>query len=806
MQVQSALYNGHEIVKTIHAPVVVHDLEDTLELAKQKLDAVIVKDFYKKFYNSLEVMEFESAQNNTTAKLPILKLGEYEMWMIRIKQYFQVQDYALWEVIENGNSWVSVPETSQEGSTSVTKMIVPVTAEEKICKKNDVKARSLLLMALPNEHQLTFTTKKTQKALLKQQYENFNASSSESLDSIFNILQKIVSRLTILGVVIIPEDLNSKFFRSLPPGWNTHVVVWMNKADIETLSIDDFTSSTNNVNTANPDVSIVSTNVNTASLKDTTTLSDATVYAFLANQPKGSQLVHEYLKQIHDDDLEEMDLKWQLALLSMRARKFYQRTGRKITINGSDTVGFDKINVECYNCHKMGHFARKCRAPRNKDGQYRYQDNSRNQESSKRTVNVEDTSSKAMLDIDGVGFDWSYIAEEQVQTHIALMEFSDSECDDLIVKLNDTEFKEATYKRGLATIEDQLVTYKKNEVLFCKEIIVLKREVGCKEYELGVLRTELEKVKKEKERIDFKITKFDKSAKDLDEIPTKLDLSYSGLDEFKEPEFNGYGPRDTVLESTKDCSKESNNSKENTDDSVETEQVSEDISSSSDDTCSLFESPLKVDRETVFHSDKKKESFKLKINEKPVKKTVRPYTTQVNTVRANGVNAVKPLACWVWRPTIPNGASLGNPQMYDKGFVDSGCLRHMTGNIAYLSNFKEFDGGHVTFGGGAYGGRISSKGTLKTDSLDFDDVYFVKELNFNIFSVSQMCGKRNYVIFTNSECLVLSPNFKLPDESQILLKIPREDNMYSFDMKNIVPKNSLTCLAAKAIRRINAMA
>ncbi|GKE33863.1 putative ribonuclease H-like domain-containing protein [Tanacetum coccineum] len=140
----------------------------------------------------------------------------------------------------------------------------------------------------------------------------------------------------------------------------------------------------------------------------------------------------------------------------------------------------------------------------------------------------------------------------------------------------------------------------------------------------------------------------------------------------------------------------------------------------------------------------------------------------------------------------------GNLQLNDKGFVDSGCLRHMTRNIAYLSNFKEFDGGYVTFEGGAYGGRISGKGTLKTDSLDFDDVYFVKELKFNLFSVSQMCDKKNYVLFTDTECLVLSPNFKLPDENQILLKIHREDNMYSFDMKNIVPKESLTCLVAKA--------
>ncbi|GKB19116.1 hypothetical protein Tco_0853039 [Tanacetum coccineum] len=143
-------------------------------------------------------------------------------------------------------------------------MSVPVTAEEKTNKKNDVKTRSLLLVALPNEHQLTFSqysdvktmfaaietrfrgneaTNKTQKTLLKQQYENFSTSSTESLDSIFNRLQKIVSRLAILGVVITQEDLNSKFLRSLPPEWNTHVVVWMNKADIETMSIDDLYSN-----------------------------------------------------------------------------------------------------------------------------------------------------------------------------------------------------------------------------------------------------------------------------------------------------------------------------------------------------------------------------------------------------------------------------------------------------------------------------------------------------------------------------------------------------------------------------------
>ncbi|GJT96256.1 ribonuclease H-like domain-containing protein [Tanacetum coccineum] len=175
------------------------------------------------------------------------------------------------------------------------------------------------------------------------------------------------------------------------------------------------------------------------------------------------------------------------------------------------------------------------------------------------------------------------------------------------------------------------------------------------------------------------------------------------------------------------------------------------------------------------------------------------------TLKAQAVNTARPKAVKTARPNSAvvnavrvNQANAGKPQQDDTGFVDSGCSRHMTGNIAYLLDFKEFDRGYVTFGGGAHGGRISGKGTLKTDSLDFEDVYFVNELKFNLFSVSQMCDKKNYVLFTDTECLVLSPNFKLPDESQILLKIPRKDNMYSFDMKNIVPKESLTCLVAKA--------
>nr|GFA34628.1 hypothetical protein [Tanacetum cinerariifolium] len=144
---------------------------------------------------------------------------------------------------------------------------------------------------------------------------------------------------------------------------------------------------------ANFRVSTASPQVSTANL------SNATVYAFLPNQPNGYQLVHEDLEQIHEDDIKEMDLKWQLALLSMRAKRFFQKTGKKITINGSDTAGYDKAKVKCFNCHKMGYFLRECRVPRNQENR------TRNQETTRMIVNIKDASSKVMVAIDEAGFD-----------------------------------------------------------------------------------------------------------------------------------------------------------------------------------------------------------------------------------------------------------------------------------------------------------------------------------------------------------------------------------------------------------------
>ncbi|GJY47068.1 retrovirus-related pol polyprotein from transposon TNT 1-94 [Tanacetum coccineum] len=707
-------------------------------------------------------MEFESAQSNTTAKLPILKLGEYEMWVIRIKQYFQVQDYALWEVIENGNSWVSVPQTAQENGTSVTKMSVPVTAEEKTNKKNDVKARSLLLMALPNEHQLTFSQYSDAKTMFAAIETRFGGNEATKKT------QKTL-QLAILGENISQEDLNLKFLRSLPSEWNTHVVVWRNKPDLETMSFDDlynnfkiveqevkrtgtsssnsssqnmaFVStpgSTNEANTVNVQVSTANSLVSTDSTLDSTAnLSDATVYAFLANQPNGSQLVHEDLEQIHEDDLEEMDLKWQLALLSMRARKYYQRTGKKITINGSDTAGYDKSKVECFNYHKMGHFARECRGTGNQEIRPRNQDNSR------RIVNVEDTSSKAMVAINGASFDWSFMAEEEVTTNMALLAFLDSEVyndktcsntclksfetlktqlDNLRVEFNKSEFNLVTYKRGLASVEEQLVFYKKNEVMFCDQIAVLKRDASFKDSEINALKIEIEKLKNEKESNQIKINKFENASKCLDKLIgsqiSDNSRKYVGYNDVPPPPTSLFAPPTIDL-------------------------------SNSDTSSEVKKTPgTPLVEELV--SEKGKQTL---------------FPTKIEFVKQQDKTARKPVK---YAEMYRSQKHRGNQRNWNN--LKSQQLGHDRQHFRTIVRFQEFDGYMIPL---------------------------VEESRRKI--TEKMCDRKNCVLFTNTTCFVLSLDFKLPNESQILLKIPRKNNMYIVDMKNSVPKESLTCLVAKTL-------
>nr|GEV03107.1 hypothetical protein [Tanacetum cinerariifolium] len=509
-----------------------------------------------------EEIEFESTQSSTTAKIPVLK-----------------------QVAET---------TTNDFGTLTTLIPGPVTIEEKAKKKNDVKARKTRFGR--NE-----VTKKPQKSLLKKLYEIFSAAGTD-----------------------------------LAFEWYTHVVVWRNKSDLDTMSLDDLYNKfnivkqevrrTTNINIGFQNIDFVSSpspsstnevpadfGVSTASPRiSTANLSDATVYAFLANQPNGSQLVHEDLEQIHEDDLEEMDLKWKLALLN-------------------------------------GAFRKRCRVSRNQENR------TRNQETTRRTVNVEDTSSTEIMVINGADFDWSYMADDEAPTNMTFMALLDSEVytdntcfktclknyatlktqyDELRVEFNKSKCNLADYKRGLASVEEQLVHYQMNESLLNENIVVLKRDIKIKDSKIVVLKSKLEKISNEKDTLETKIKKFENASQSLDKLigGQVTDNSKKGL---------GYVRYNVVPPSR-------------------TRRFS----------------PLRIDLShtgLLEFAEPSVQSYKVK----PIE-----VVTQKSSVKI------------------------------------SAPIKENNGNISYLSDFKEFDEGYVAFGGGAKGGKITDKGTIITATKD----------------------------------------------------------------------------------------
>ncbi|GKC17183.1 ribonuclease H-like domain-containing protein [Tanacetum coccineum] len=260
---------------------------------------------------------------------------------MRMEQYLQCIDYTLQEIVENGNA--PIVTKTVDGKETV---IPPISVKEKAQRRAELKARSTLLVALPNEHQLKFNSYKDAKTLMQAIKNRFGEIEILSLDDLFN---------------------NLKAYESKVKGTSSST---KNSHDVAFLSSSNTNSATRAVNTAQG-VNTASTQGAANSSTTIENLSDAVIYSFFASQPK------------------EMDLRWNIAMLTIRARRFLKNTGRKLDMANKERIGFDKSKVECVNCHKRGYFARECRAPRNQD--------SKNREPIRRTVPVEETTSNALL-------------------------------------------------------------------------------------------------------------------------------------------------------------------------------------------------------------------------------------------------------------------------------------------------------------------------------------------------------------------------------------------------------------------------
>nr|GEU34775.1 hypothetical protein [Tanacetum cinerariifolium] len=588
-------------------------------------------------------------------------------------------DYSLWKVILNGDS--PVPTRIVEG---ILQLVAPITAEQKLARKNKLKARGTFLMALLDKHQLKFNshkdaktlmeaierrfggnteTKKVQKTFLKQQYENCTGSSSESLDQIHDRLQKLFSKLVIHRVYLSQEDVNLNTTESLSAA--------------------------------------------------------ASVFAVCA------KILVSSLPNIDVDDLEKIDLRCQMAMLTMRARRFLQKTGRNLGANGPTSIGFDMSKVKCYNCHKKGHFARECRSPK---------DSRRNStaEPHRRTVSIETSTSNALVSqCDGVGsYDWSYQAVEEPANY-ALMAFSSlsSSSDNKLSPTKPAQDLSHTNRPTAPIIEDWVSDSKDESETKAPQIV------------LSFVQSS-EQVKSPRHSVQHVETTFLATTPK----PASPKTASSGKRRNRKACF----VCKSVDHLIKDCD---------------------------------YHAKKMAQPTPQNHAYMGNHKLNVLLTHTNPQKHIVPNVVLTQS---------KPVSITVVRP--------GNPQhaLKDKGVIDSGWSRHMTRNMSHLSDFEELNGGYVAFGENPKGGKISGKGKIKTGKLNFDDVYFFKESKFNLFSVSQMCDKKNIVLFTDTECLILSPDFKLPDESQVLLRIPRENNLYKVNLKNIVPSRDLTCLFTKA--------
>nr|GEV87158.1 hypothetical protein [Tanacetum cinerariifolium] len=558
---------------------------------------------------------------------------------MRIEQYFLMTDYSLWEVILNSDSPILTRVI--EG---VVQPVAPTTTEQRLARKNELKARGTLLMALPDKHQLKFNihkdaktlmeaieksfgvnkeTKKVQKTLMKQQYENFTGFSSESLDRIHD--------------------------RLLPTEWKTHTLIWRNKTVLEEQSLDDLFNSLKIYEAVVKSSSSASTSIqNIAFVSSSNT--DST------NEPISTAASVSAVS----------------AKLPVSALSNVDTLRRNLEANGPTSMGFDMFKVEFYNCHMKGHFERKCRSPK---------DTRRNDaaEPQRRNVPVETSTSNALVSqCDGVGsYDWSFQAEEE-PTNYALMAFtsssssSDNEPTEQVksprpsVKHVETSIPTANHKTAIPKPTSNGNRRNRKACFVCQSLDHLIKV--CDYHEKKLAQTSPRNHAYARMPLPNPLRHV---------IPTTIILKS------KLVPINGARPVTAAVPKT--------------------------------------------------HVTRPRPT--------------QPIVTKPNLLSRRHINRSPSPTASNFPPKVTAvKAPMGNPQhaLKDKGVIDSGCSRHMTGNMSYLSNFEELNGGYVTFGGNPKGGKISGK-----------------------------------------------------DEKQVLLRVHRENNMYNVNLKNIVPSGDLTCLFAK---------
>nr|GEU53803.1 hypothetical protein [Tanacetum cinerariifolium] len=651
-------------------------------------------------------MESLNPQVVAAVKLPILNPNEFDLWKMRIEQ------------IING----------------VVQSIAPTTAEQKLAKKNELKAIGTLLMALPDNLP---SERKTHTLI----WRNKSDLEEQSLDDLFNILK--IYKAEVKG-----SSTSSQYTQNI-------AFVSSNNTDISNKSVSVV-----------PIVSAASSKALVFTILNVDSLSDVVIYSFFTSQSNSPQLENEDLKQIDADDLEETDLKWQVVMLTTRAMRFLQRTERNLCANGTAAIRFDMSIVECYNYHRRGYFVRECRSPRDNN----------NKEAPRRTIPVEVSTLNSLV---------HQALQDLIMRQV--FDYEELHSDESVDSVSTSPVNDR-YKSGEgyhAVSPPYTGTFMPS-----KPDLVFNDAPPASESIAHVVNVESSSNKPSKDmsntlRPDASIIKdWTSDSEDETEIES--------VTKRKEPSFiqtseHVKTPRESVkkVEPNKQTKNfETDNQKSRVrmthphsnrnvvPIAVLTRSRLLSLNAARPVSTAIHQTTVKSPRPVKHVVTKKHPPIRRPINHRPTTKNSN-FNKKVTTVKVNKVNVVQGV-----KGNADNAsANWGNPHqvLKDKGFIDSGCSRHMTGNISFFQTLKK----------------------LMDDMLHLEGIQKV-ELKFNLFNVSQMCDKKNSVLFTDTECVVLSFDYKLPDEDHVLLRVPRENTMYNVDLKNVVPSGDLTCLFVKA--------
>nr|GEV53557.1 hypothetical protein [Tanacetum cinerariifolium] len=649
-----------------------------------------------------------------------------EKLCMRMEQYLTHTDYALWEVIVNGDAPASIASVSGDAEAALP----PKTTKQKITRGNELKAKSTLFLAIPDKHLLKFHGIKDAKTLW------------EAIKT---------SQLKIHGEVISQEDANMKLLRSLPLAWNTHTLIMRNKSDLDTLSMDDLY---NNLK------------VYEAEIKgQSNSSSNSQNVAFVSSDNTSS--TNDAVNTAHDidtDDLEEIDLKWQVAMLTMRVNRFIKKTRRNLNFNGKETVGFDKKKVECYNCH----------------------------------MRVE-TPAKALVVTDRMGYNWSYQAKEG-PTDFALMAFSSS-----VSSSSDTEVRDNSIielknqlEESLKEKDDSKLKLEKFETSSKNLTTLINNQINPKDktdlgYDSQLNERDLNN------KSDVFESASDSSVNESEEdnnqandrykagegyhavphsytrnfMPLKPNLSFAGLDDYVFKSIISETVT-SVHETETSASKNSKKSMEKPKSVRPSTPIIEDWESDSDDDCEITPS---IEQNKPSHA---KINF-VKSDEHTRKSVIEQHTYK----QAENLGKIQSS-----RSDKRNWNGMMTQKLWDSFEVKKktcfvcGSLYHLIKDCNFYEN--KMIGKSMLNNEGKATGQREIINRIMVDLLHLEEV------------LKEMCDKKNSVLFTKTECLVLSSDFKLLDENQVLLKVLRQNNMYNFNLKNVAPLGGLTCLFAKA--------